>query len=116
MAGKDLDVQRLILATAIDDWISDYEVQGDFQTELSLDPPAAYAYMVAQVSAWIRRSVLIPGDMLDGFASWDGSPEETAGRFAGRAAGLDRVSRPGQICWFDSGPNAAAELAELEAL
>lgn len=111
MTGKSInDVRRLVIASAMDDWISDYEVQGDFQSELSLDRPIAFEQMVAQVADWIRRDVLVPGDLVDGFARWPGSAEELAAHFTGRAEAFDSLSRPGQICWFDSGPNASSEL------
>jgi hypothetical protein len=88
-------------------------VQGDFQAELSLDPPEAYERMVAQVVDWIRRGVLVPGDMLDGFVRWPGPTDELAARFADQAVTLRVLSRPGQICWFDTGPNAPSELARI---
>src|SRR5262245_1690311 len=109
------DVRRLVISSAMDDWISDYEVQGDFQAELSLDRPVAYERMVAQVTDWIRRSVLVPGDLVDGFARWPGSAEELAAQFAQRAAAFQSLTRPGQISWFDTGPNAAAELSHTES-
>ena len=116
MAGKSInDVWRLVISSAADDWISDYEVQGDFQFELSLDRPIAFEQMVAQVTDWIRRGVLVPGDLVDGFARWPGSVDELAAHFTLRAEAFQSLSRPGQICWFDTGPNAASELTQIEA-
>ncbi len=108
-------VQRLVLLSAMDDWVSDYEFQGDFQSELALDPPVAYERMVAQAADWIRRGVLVAGDLLDGFVLWPGSAVETATRFAAQSAALRVLTRPGQICWFDTGPNASSEFARLDA-
>lgn len=116
MAGRSInEVRRLIISSATDDWVSDYEVQGDFQSELSLDRPVAFEQMVTQVGDWIRRGVLVPGDLVDGFVRWPGAAEELAARFAVRAEAFQSLSRPGQICWFDTGPNAASEIARIEA-
>lgn len=110
MAGNPFDdVRQLVIASAMDDWVSDYEIQGDFQAALSLDPPAAFAHLAAQVAGWIRRGLLVPGDLRDGFVSWPGSAEELVARFTASSATLRSLSRPGQICWFDTGPDAAAE-------
>jgi hypothetical protein len=106
------DVRQLTLEAALDDWVSDYEVQGDFQAELQLGPAEAYQRMIEQAVDWIRRGVLVAGDMLDGFEPWSGSPEETAARFVSRAEQYEVLSRPGQICWFDTGPEASSELAK----
>lgn len=117
MAGNPFnDVRRLVIASAMDDWISDYEIQGDFQAELSLDPPAAFAQMATQVIDWIRRGVLVPGDLLDGFVPWPDSAEGLAARFAASSSALDVLARPGQICWFDTGPNAASEFTDIETV
>jgi hypothetical protein len=116
MAGKSInDVRRLVILSAVDDWISDYEVQGDFQSELSVDQSVAFEQMVAEVTEWIRRGVLVPGDLVDGFALWPGSAEELAAHFTARAEAFHSLSRPGQICWFDTGPNAASELTRIES-
>src|SRR6478752_7410592 len=113
MAGNAMmDVQRLVVAAAMDDWISDYEVQGDFQAELSLDPPAAFRCMADSVVEWIRRDLLVPGELTDGLVPWQGSPEERATRFAKEAQSLTVLTSPGQICWFDSGPAAPAALED----
>lgn len=115
MTGKSINsVRELVISAAMDDWISDYEVQGDFQSELSLDSPIAFQRMVVEVADWIRRGVLVPGDLVDGFAPWPGSAEELAAHFSARAAEFHLLSRPGQICWFDTGPNAASELVDIE--
>jgi hypothetical protein len=105
------DVRQLILEAALDDWVSDYEVQGDFQAELQLEPAEAYQRMVEQADDWIRRGVLVAGDMLDGFIPWPGSPEESAVHFVSQTERYEMLSRPGQICWFDTGPEASSELA-----
>ena len=116
LAGKSINnVRRLVISSAADDWISDYEVQGDFQFELSLDRPIAFEQMVTQVTDWIRRGVLVPGDVVDGFARWPGSAEELAAHFILRAEAFHSLSSPGQICWFDTGPNAPSELTHIEA-
>jgi hypothetical protein len=116
MAGELMDdVRRLVLESATDDWISDYEFQGDYQAELALSPAAAYERMVAQAADWIGRGVLLPGDLLDGFVPWQGSPEEKADRFKAQAGRYGVLTRPGQICWFDTGPDAPSELARLGA-
>ncbi len=109
------DVQRLVLQSARGDWISDYEVQGDFQAELGLERSEAYRSMVPKVRDWIQRGVLVPGDMLDGFVAWAGSSGDLAVRFESCAAELQILTRPGQICWFDIGPHVSAELAQLDA-
>ena len=108
-----MDVRQLVLESAMDDWVSDYEVQGDFQAEQSVPPAEAYARMVSQVVDWLRRGVLVAGDLRDGFEGWPGDAAATSARFAAAAAGLTRLTLPGQICWFDSGPAAEAELAAL---
>src|SRR5919107_465517 len=105
-----MDVRRLILESAMDDWVSDYEVQGDFQAELGLGPAQAYARMGPQVLDWLRRGVLVAGDMRDGFEIWPGDAAAMSARFAEAAAGREQLTLPGQICWFDTGPGAAAEL------
>jgi hypothetical protein len=115
MAGSGMtDVRQMILEAALDDWISDYEIQGDFQYELQLEPTEAYQRMIDQVVDWIRRGVLVAGDMLDGFVPWPGSPEETASRFTAQAQQRKMVSRPGEICWFDTGPDASSEVAKYD--
>ena len=100
----------------MDDWVSDYELQGDFQAGLSLANSEAYRPMVSQVTDWIRRGVLVPGDMLlDGLVPWPGTAEELAQRFAAKAYAFDVLKLPGDICWFGIGPQAVAELANLDA-
>jgi hypothetical protein len=108
------DVRQLILGAVLDDWVSDYEIQGDFQSELQLDPREAYQRMTEQVVDWIRRRVLVAGDMLDGFVPWSGSAEDTANRFIAQAGQYEKLSRPGEICWFDTGPGASSELAKYD--
>ncbi len=62
------------------------------------------------------RDVLVSGDMgYDGFVPWSDSAEGNARRFADLAAERTVVTRPGQICWFDTGPAAAEELIRLAA-
>jgi hypothetical protein len=107
------DARSLVLESALDDWVSDYEVQGDFQAEYGLEPSAAYEQMTRQATDWIRRGVLVAGDMTDGFVPWQGSANDSADRFADLAARRTVLTMPGQICWFDSGPNAADELTAL---
>jgi hypothetical protein len=115
MAGDSMpDVPRLVLESAVDDWISDYEVQGDFQAELSLTPATAYQSMITLVADWIRRGILIPGDMLDGFTPWLEPAAQAAERFVGRAMTLQVLTTPGQICWFDAGPNASSEFLRVD--
>jgi hypothetical protein len=103
------DVRQLVFEAVMDDWVSDYEVQGDFQAELGLETPEAYQRMVIEVADWIRSGALVAGDMLDGFVPWDGSGEEIAARFLDLSAHFGQLTRPGQICWFDSGPDLSAE-------
>jgi hypothetical protein len=105
-----MDVRRLVLESAMDDWVSDYEVQGDFQAEHSVPPAEAYTQMVAVVVDWLRRGVLVAGDLRDGFEIWPGDGAAMSARFARAAAGLTQITLPGQICWFDTGPAAEAEL------
>jgi hypothetical protein len=114
MSGEPMrTVQQQILESGMDDWISDYEVQGEFQAGLSLTREQALEQMAATVEDWVRRGVLVAGDMRDGFAAWADEPTEAAARFAREAAAVDALSQPGQICWFDTGPAAADELAKL---
>jgi hypothetical protein len=106
----------MVLESAMDDWVSDYELQGDFQARLSLAKADAYRPMISQVIDWIRRGVLVPGDMLqDGLVPWSGTAEELAQRFATVAAAFNVLKLPGDICWFGVGPRAAVELANLDA-
>jgi hypothetical protein len=42
-----------------------------------------------------------------GFVPWPGSPQERARHFADTASKQTMVTRPGQLCWFDTGPQAA---------
>jgi len=108
------DVRCLTLEAALDDWISDYEMQGDYESECSLDPRAAYAEMVRQAVDWTSRGVLVSGRLLaDGFAPWSESADENARLFVEAAAELTVLTRPGQICWFDTGPRATDELKQL---
>jgi len=109
------DVRHLTLEAALDDWISDYEMQGDYESECDLEPPEAYSEMVRQALDWIYRGVFVPGEMLDGFVAWPASVEDNARRFAELAAERTVVSRPGQLCWFDTGPAADEEFKRLSA-
>jgi hypothetical protein len=111
-----VDVRRLTLEAVLDDWISDYEMQGDYEDERSLEPPDAYAEMVRQATDWIRRGVLVPGQMLEnGFVPWSGSAEENARQFAEMAQDRTTLALPGQIAWFDTGPQVEQELAKLNS-
>jgi hypothetical protein len=66
---------------------------------------------------WIRRSVLIPGDLTgDRHVPWPGDPDTNADRFAQNAGVRTEIALPGDICWFDTGPAHEAELAALRAL
>ena len=115
MAGDSMSgVPRLVLESAMDDWISDYEIQGDFQAELSLAPRTAYQHMVHLVADWLRREVLVAGDMLGAFTPWRESASQAAERFAERAMTLHVVTAPGQICWFDAGPSASSEFLRID--
>ncbi|HEV7962531.1 MAG TPA: hypothetical protein VGP57_08345 [Actinoplanes sp.] len=110
------DVRHLTLEAALDDWISDYEMQGDYESECGLEPPAAYAEMVRQAIGWISRGVLVPGQMLaEGFVPWPDSPHANGRRFAELATGLTAIELPGDICWFDLGPAGDDELKQLSA-
>ena len=51
----------------------------------------------------------------DGLVSWTGTAEELAQGFAAEAYALDVLKLPGDICWFGIGPQAVAELANLDA-
>ena len=67
-------------------------------------------------SRWdAARGVFVPGEMLDGFVAWPASVEDNARRFAELAAERTVVSRPGQLCWFDTGPAADEEFKRLSA-
>jgi hypothetical protein len=111
------DVRVLTLEAVLDDWISDYEMQGDYEQEADLEPPDAFGAMVRQATEWIDRGVLVPGQMLEnGFVPWPSSATESSRRLAAEAGGYETLTRPGQICWFDSGPNAEAELGVLQGL
>lgn len=107
------NIRRLILESAMDDWISDYEVQGDFQSQLRVDPATAYRHLVDLARDWIGRQVLVPGDLVDGFQPWPGSATELAARFVDRSGGREALTRPGEICWFDTGPDATTEADRL---
>jgi hypothetical protein len=110
------DVRLFTLEAALDDWISDLEMQGDYQSEGGLERPEAYAAMVRQAVDWIRRGVLVPGQMLEeGFVPWPGSPEENARRFMEAADGRREIDLPGDIAWFDLGPAADEEIKRLSA-
>ena len=110
------DVRLWTLEAVLDDWISDLDMQGDYQSEGHLERPDAYDAMVRQAVEWIRRGVLVPGQMLEnGFVPWPEPPAESAERFASLAAGLTEIDLPGDICWFDTGPAAADEFASLSA-
>jgi hypothetical protein len=110
------DVRLLTLERALDDWISDLDMQGDYQSECGLERPDAYAAMVPQAIEWIGRGVLVPGQMLqEGFVAWPGSAEANARRFAELAAQRSEVTVPGDICWFDLGPAAEDEIKRLSA-
>jgi hypothetical protein len=107
------DVRVRVLRRALDDWISDYEVLGEFQGG-GVPPAEAYAAMVGQIVDWIRRGVLVPGQMLDrGFATWPGPGGANARRFAELAGRRSLLTQPGQICWFDTGPAVRGELEWL---
>ncbi|MBO0868501.1 MAG: hypothetical protein J2P15_08040 [Micromonosporaceae bacterium] len=106
-------VRRLVLESTLDDWTSDYEVQGACQSLLDLQPPEAYRRMVALAVDWIGRGILVPGDMVGGFQVWQGAAADLAARFAERSRGRDALARPGDICWFDTGPGAPAEALRL---
>jgi hypothetical protein len=105
-----MGIQRSILESIEDDWLSDYEVQTDYRAEFSLSPPEAYARMVPDLIAWIGQGLLVPGDMLKGFEAWSGDAGSLSDRFAREAARILRIERPGQICWFDLGPAADSRL------
>ena len=108
------DVRLWTLEAAFDDWISDLEMQGDYQSEGGLQRPEAYAAMVRQAIDWTRRGVLVPGQMLEaGFVPWPESPAENAQRFASLAALQTEIELPGDICWFDTGPAAEEEFKKL---
>jgi hypothetical protein len=107
------DVRHLTLEAALDDWISDSEMQGDYEGQ-GLEPPEAFAAMVRQAVKWVRSGVLVPGDMLEpGFVGWAGDPESNARRFAELAGRLTQIKYPGDICWFDTGPMADEEFKRL---
>jgi hypothetical protein len=108
------DPRAWTLERALDDWISDLDIQGDFQVD-GIDRAAAFAASVPQTADWIRRGVLIPGDLtLEGFVAWPGTPDGNAGRFLELSAARTDISAPGDIGWFDTGPNIDAELAALQ--
>jgi hypothetical protein len=110
------DVRLLTLERAFDDWISDLDMQGDYQSEGGLESGEAYAAMVRQAIDWIGRGVLVPGDMAQaGFVAWPGSAGENARRFADKAAQLTEVQVPGDIGWFDSGPAAQEEFNRFKS-
>jgi hypothetical protein len=103
-----MGIEQSIVESIQDDWLSDHEVQSDYQDEYSLSAPEAYARMVPDLIEWIRQSVLIPGDMLTGFEAWQGNADSLSERFEVAAARYSIIEQPGQICWFDLGPEAAA--------
>jgi hypothetical protein len=110
------DVRLLTLERAFDDWISDLDMQGDYQSEGGLGRGEAYEAMVRQAIDWIGRGVLVPGEMgQDGFAAWSGSAEENAHRFAEAAAQRTEIQVPGDIGWFDTGPGAEDEFNLLKS-
>ena len=107
------DPRVLTLEAVLDDWISDLDMQGDFQSQ-GLERTEAFAAMVRQALGWIHCRVLVPGDLVEqGFVPWPGTPERNARRFADSAAGMTEVTLPGDICWFDLGPAAREELTKL---
>lgn len=109
------DAHVLTLERVLDDWISDMDMQGDYQSEDGLPRPQAYAAMVRQATDWIRRGVLVPGDLIErGFTPWHGSAEANARRFAEHAEHRNEVVVPGDLCWFDAGPATEREQATLE--
>ena len=101
-----------LIDSIADDWLSDYEVQADYQAEQSLSAADAFARMVPELAVWIRQGALVPGDMLNGFVVWPGDAEVLSDRFAAAAAAINVVERPGQICWFDLGPSAPGRAHE----
>ena len=107
------DVRVRVLRRALDDWISDYEVLGEFQAG-GIPPEEAYAAMVGQTVDWIRRGVLVAGQMVDrGFTAWPATAGANARRFADLAGRRSLLTQPGQICWFDTGPGVRGELEWL---
>lgn len=107
------DLRVRILELTLDDWVSDYEMLGEFDAGPGR-PGTAYSSMVCQAVDWIRRGVLLPGLMAEhGFARWPGLPPEQAHRFSVLAQQRSLVTQPGQICWFDAGPDVHAELDRL---
>jgi hypothetical protein len=88
------------------DWLSDHEIQLDYQDDLSLSAADAYARMVPDLTEWIQQGVVVPGDVPAGFEAWPGSRDELSERFAAAARRFTVIERPGQICWFDLGPGA----------
>jgi hypothetical protein len=108
------DVRLLTLERALDDWISDLDMQGDYQSEGGLERGDAYAAMVRQATDWISRGVLVPGELAqEGFSAWPGSPAENARRFAEAASQRSEVQIPGDISWFDTGPATGEEFDRL---
>jgi hypothetical protein len=108
------DARSVTLQAALDDWISDYEMQGAYEHECSLEPSKAFAVMVPQALDWIGRGVLVPGDMREqGFVAWVGDAEGNAQRFADIASRRTVVTVHGQLCWFETGPEAEGELTRI---
>ena len=108
------DARSVTLQAALDDWISDYEMQGAYEYECSLEPLEAYAVMVSQALDWIGRGVLVPGDMREqGFVAWAGDAEGNAQRFADIASRRKAVTVHGELCWFETGPEVEDELTRL---
>lgn len=102
-----------MLESTLDDWTSDYEMQGDCQSLLEVEPPEAYRLMVDLAVEWIGRGILVPGDLIEGFQPWQGTAADLATRFAERSRGRGALAHPGEICWFDTGPGAQAEASRL---
>jgi hypothetical protein len=110
------EFERLIVESVQDDWMSDHEVQSDYQAEFSLTAAEAYVRMILDLPKWIKLGILIPGDILNGFEAWPGGPESLRDRFAGRAARLVVIEAPGQICWFDLGSGTPSRLSVSRGL
>jgi hypothetical protein len=107
-----MGIQRSILESIEDDWLSDHEIQTDYRAEFSLAATEAFARMVPDLIMWISQGLLVPGDMLRGFEAWSGEASSLSERFAKEAAKILQIERPGQICWFDLGPAADSRLRD----